>query len=88
MAAENAVVIEQGREPKRVESLCTLLMGLGVMFFAFWPVARGIQLERARVVARPWAIPIGAGSKRRGERTISTIRAQAAAPKQLVQTNR
>lgn len=46
MAAENAVVIEQGREPKRAEALCTLLMGLGVMLFAFWPVARRFQLER------------------------------------------
>jgi hypothetical protein len=39
-------VLEQGREPKRVDALCTLLLGLGVMLFAFWPVARRFQLER------------------------------------------
>ncbi len=37
---------EQGREPTRAEALCTLLMGLGVMLFAFWSVARRFQLER------------------------------------------
>jgi hypothetical protein len=46
MMAPDAVVLEQGREPKRVESLCNLLLGLGVMLFAFWPMARRFQLER------------------------------------------
>lgn len=46
MLAEDAVVLEQGREPKRLDALCTLLLGLGVMLFAFWPVARRFQLER------------------------------------------
>lgn len=46
MMAPDAVVLEQGREPKRLESLCSLLLGLGVMLFAFWPMARRFQLER------------------------------------------
>jgi hypothetical protein len=46
MMAPEAVVLEQGREPKRAESLCSLLLGLGVMLFAFWPMARRFQLER------------------------------------------
>lgn len=46
MLAPDAVVLEQSREPQRAAALCTLLMGLGVMFFAFWPMARRFQLER------------------------------------------
>lgn len=46
MMVDDAVVLEQGREPNRVGALCTLLMGLGVLLFAFWPVARRLQLER------------------------------------------
>jgi hypothetical protein len=46
MMAPDAVVLEQGREPKRAEALCSLLLGLGVMLFAFWPMARRFQLER------------------------------------------
>lgn len=46
MMADDAVVLEQGREPRRLDALCTLVIGLAVMFFAFWPVARRFQLER------------------------------------------
>lgn len=46
MMAEDAVVIEQGREPKRLDALCSLVGGLAVMLFAFWPMARRFQLER------------------------------------------
>jgi hypothetical protein len=46
LLAEDAVVLEQGREPQRVQSLCSLLLGLSLMLFALWPVARRIQLER------------------------------------------
>lgn len=46
MVTDDAVVLEQGREPKRAEALCSLLAGLGVALFAFWPIARRLQLER------------------------------------------
>jgi hypothetical protein len=46
MTAEDAVVLEQGREPKRAGALCNLLGGLGLMLLAFWPLARRFQLER------------------------------------------
>ncbi len=50
MMADDAVVIEQGREPKRLDALCSLLGGLAVMLFAFWPMARRFQLERELAV--------------------------------------
>lgn len=53
LTAEDAVVLEQGREPKRANALCNLLGGLGLMLLAFWPVARRFQLERELAALPP-----------------------------------
>lgn len=57
MMADDAVVLEQGREPKRLNALCTLVIGLAVMLFAFWPVARRFQLERELAALPPPPMP-------------------------------
>lgn len=46
MTAPNAVVLEQGREPQRLNSVCMLLFGLAVALWGLMPVirrARGID---------------------------------------------
>lgn len=43
---DGVVVLEHSQEAKRFGALAMLLGGLAVMLFAFWPIARRVQLER------------------------------------------
>ncbi len=46
LTAQGAVVLEQGRQPARLNSVWSVMMGMGLMIWGLLPVARRWRLER------------------------------------------
>jgi hypothetical protein len=45
LTAEGAVVLEQGRQPQRVNSLCSVLFGMALLVWGLLPITRRWKLE-------------------------------------------
>ncbi len=46
ITAEGAVVLEQGRQPQRLNSVCTVLFGMALLVWGLMPIARRWRLEK------------------------------------------
>ncbi len=46
LMAQDAVVLEQNREPQRANALCSVLLGMALIMWGVWPLARRWRLER------------------------------------------